>query len=164
MSAPVVLGHLRAPTGGNEELQGTHPFETPEFLLAHNGILLNPEVIDPVMAYSGAPVDSMALVHGIDRAIRDGARVADAIVAAAGAVDGQQACWLWHKREQALYLWRVMSTLFWAKTETSCFLFSSVKVGPVQTPLEQGNVYRVSSDLPRPAIVANFGFYSPYLE
>lgn len=162
--APVILGHVRAPTGGEDGLQSTHPFETPEFLLAHNGILLNADNIAPSMAYSGNPVDSMALVHGIDRALRSGSSVPDAIAGTAASLDGQQACWLWHKREAALYLWRVMSTLFWAESDRSRFVFSSVSYGPANKPVDQGKVFRITPDVPRPVVVADFEFYSPYME
>lgn len=160
---PVVLGHVRAPTDGEAGLQSTHPFETPEFLLAHNGIFLNAGDVPPALAYSGAPVDSMALVHGIDRALRKGSSVPDAIAGTAALMDGQQACWLWHKREEAVYLWRVMSTLFYA-VDPFRFVFSSVSFKQVDKPLDQGKVFRIAPTAPKLDIVADFKFYSPYLE
>ena len=163
-SAPVILAHVRAPTGGSEGLQSTHPFETPEFLLAHNGILLNPKDISPTMAYTGEPVDTMALVHGIDRALRNGWSVPIAIAKTAASLKGQQACWLWHKREAALYIWRVMSTLFCDEADPSRFVFSSVVHGPASKPVDQGKVFRVTPDVPKPVVVADFEFYSPYME
>jgi glucosamine 6-phosphate synthetase-like amidotransferase/phosphosugar isomerase protein len=161
--AEVVLCHVRAPTNGRDALQTTHPFETPEFLLAHNGIFLNPETIVPSLAYTGPEVDSMALVHGIDKHLRQGASVAEAIATTAALLDGQQACWLWHKREEALYLWRVMSTLFWSSCESNRFVFSSASVEEINAPLSEGHVHRVTPTSPRPIIVASFEYYSPYL-
>ncbi len=158
----IVLGHVRAATSGARDKRGVHPFESADLLLAHNGILLNHADFP---AWQGAAgVDSETILNGIQAHLDEapGQQTAGAITRTISQLEGQQACWLWHKRERALYLWRVMSPLFFGRTDTS-LTFASTRTNDCPHPLPEGIVYRFIPFTMAWQQVATFPFTSPYL-
>jgi len=164
----IALGHIRAPTGGqSEDVAEVHPFETRDLLLAHNGLLLNHEqfpqwrVIDPALH-----VDSQVIVGGIQCALDAGESVTQAIKSTVEKLDGQQACWLWHKPTQMIYVWRVMSPIYVSADESLPFItFSSVRdATQPQTLLEEGHIYQLDAGHAQAAFqsMETFRFYNPY--
>lgn len=148
-----VLCHLLAPTGNDKRI---HPFETDRFILAHNGILLDYE---RHYQWKIGPIDSQYLLGGIQYFVdyyRD--TPLRAIIKTNEALEGQRACWLWDKFESKLYLWRVMSPIFF--TSEKQFTFSSTKF-PGGTLMEEGVIMEL--DALSITQEAKFKFYSPYL-
>lgn len=147
----VILFHLLSSTGPKR----IHPFETDQFIFAHNGILIDYEGL--TQFESLGPVDSQYLLTAIE--YYSGSESSKAIVEANEKFNGQRACWLWDKFDQSLYLWRVMSPLYVMQSEDA-LLFSSYQCEKRYTLLEEGVVYQVKNSIIKE--VEKFSFYSPY--
>jgi glutamine phosphoribosylpyrophosphate amidotransferase len=158
----IALGHVKAPTGGqSDNIAEVHPFENANLLLAHNGLLLNhlqfPEWrLDPAIN-----VDSQVIIGGIQMKLDTGLTVIEAIKETVEALDGQQACWLWHKPTGDLYLWRVMSPIY-KGMDTEQFIFSSTKSNATQQILREGVIYRFDWTHYDLIEITNFDYYNPY--
>jgi glutamine phosphoribosylpyrophosphate amidotransferase len=161
-AAKVFLGHIRAPTGGRTtNLNEIHPFETSSFLLAHNGLLLNHHKFPDWKIDQTRDVDSQMIIGGIQRFFQDGRSVQHAITETVQRLDGQQACWLWHKTEPMIYLWRVMSTLFYSH-QPDYFVFSSIKGDLTPQRLPEGAVYQLDPRTIQFMEAGSFEYYNPY--
>jgi predicted glutamine amidotransferase len=158
-AAPIMLGHVRAPTAGrSDNLAEVHPFETGDLFLAHNGLLLNHAQFQGWNPDPAIKVDSLVIIGGIQQQLNAGKPIIDAIRATVEVLDGQQACWLWDKRKSALYLWRVMSPIYVGDQQGLCF--SSVKDEIASTLLEEGTIYQLQDQ--RLSMCSTFKFYNPY--
>lgn len=159
----IALGHNCTPTAGQYSagVERLHPFESAECLLAHNGLLLNPHLFPHWQLSPQDKVDSQLILGGIENYLQQGQTVTEAIAHTAGQLEGQQACWLWHKPTSTLYLWRVMAPLFVENTAAS-FAFSSLKTAGIQTLLTEGVVYQLTFPALQFTAVGSFPFYSPY--
>jgi glutamine phosphoribosylpyrophosphate amidotransferase len=158
-AAPIMLGHVRAPTAGqNHNISAIHPFETADLLLAHNGLLLNHTQFAAWNPNPATQVDSLVIIGGIQQGLNAGKAITDAIRDTVQVLDGQQACWLWDKREASLYLWRVMSPIYAGERDGLCF--SSVKDERAATLLDEGAIYRLHrQSLERRG---EFTYHNPY--
>ncbi len=160
----VALAHNGTPTNGRPlTATAVHPFASRSALLAHNGMLLNHEAFGQWRLDRERPssVDSEIILGGIQHYLDEGTAVAQAIAETVSQLEGQQACWLWHRPTQQLYLWRVMSPLFMFNDGQSVH-FSSVRLGPIQNLLPEGIVYRLDPATLSLTEAAVFNFYSPY--
>ncbi|MGQ4808059.1 Amidophosphoribosyltransferase [Candidatus Entotheonellaceae bacterium PAL068K] len=158
----ITLGHIRAPTAGQSANPvEIHPFETPAGYLAHNGLLLNHTQFPEWRVNPNINVDSQVIVGGIQHHLHQGLETWQAIKSTVERLEGQQACWYWHQREQCMYLWRVMSPIY-INMGTSVFRFSSVQSRLADTLLTEGRIYKFS--LPDFVFteVGKFSFHSPY--
>ena len=142
----VVLGHVRAPIGGQTDtVDFLHPFETADFMLAHNGLLLN--WYKPV-AYGLPNVDSACMLEIIQRTYSERGSVLYAIQLACEELQGQFACWLYHKTTGDVYIWRCMSPLWithtqeWTSVSSVCP--SMPKEGCLVEPLPEGQIRKFS--------------------
>lgn len=187
--ANVALGHIRAPTGSrSNSVAEVHPFAVDDLLLAHNGLLLNHLDFPEWRLDTAVTVDSQIILGGIHTYRQKGLSISEAIAKTVSQLDGQQACWLWSKAEQMLYLWRVMSTVYVWQTEDA-FVFSSTSLqgfstrrrggaeGDVERPslhdstnlfldnvlLDAGKVYQFDFATMNLKISGVFEYYSPYL-
>jgi len=161
--AKMVLGHVRAPTDGRaDDPQAVHPFETHALWLAHNGLLLNHADFAHWRIESHPNVDSTVLIGGIQRALDEGQPIMAAIQRTVEALDGQQACWLWHKPDQLIYLWRVMAPIYWQK-DADRLTFSSVRSGdPGEALLSEGMIYRFDPTALTLNEIGQFRYYNPF--
>lgn len=151
----IVLCHLLAPTGNDKRI---HPFETDRFVLAHNGILLNYE---QYTTWKIGPVDSQYILGGIQYFVDDyHYDPLTAIIRVNETLQGQRACWMWDKIERKLYLWRVMSPIFFRNGRE--FIFSSTRFPEAQL-MEEGVVFEVDYQTRVITQDAKFKFYSPYM-
>ena len=166
--AIIALGHVRAPTGGqSSNIAEVHPFETRDLLLAHNGLLLNHTDFPQWRIDPAQNVDSQVIIGGIQRHLDDGLPLAEAIKQTVEALDGQQACWLWHKPTSQIYLWRVMAPNYVSvhaaqDHHPQRLIFSSIKGPLAQNLLDEGIIYRLDPAVLSLSEVANFAFYNPY--
>ena len=129
-------GRCRAPTGRqSNDIAEVHPFETPDILLAHNGLLLNHADFPQWRINTTIQVDSQVIAGGIQHYLGAGETVPDAIQHTVEVLDGQQACWLWHKPSAAVYLWRVMAPVYYT-SGADALAFSSVKDSATQMLIE----------------------------
>lgn len=162
--AEAVFGHVRAPTHGDpDNLAEVHPFETRAVLLAHNGLLLNHDRYPQWRIDTSSEVDSQVIAGGVQSHLDAGLSIVEAICRTIEVLDGQQACWLWHKPSAQLYLWRVMSPIYTgidASNESLCF--SSIKSPGVETLLAEGMLHRLDTDARAFRPLQAFSYYSPY--
>ena len=157
----LILAHIRAPTSTQStQLANVHPFETPDGYLAHNGLLLNHAEYSKW--YEGYTVDSQIIIGGIQSHLNQGMEIVNAIEKTAAALEGQQACWYWHKPKQHLYFWRVMSPIYVSDSEETLY-FSSIQHELASLLLKEGVIYRYSLSLSCLTEVGAFEFQSPYL-
>lgn len=158
----MALGHVRAPTGRQSNaIEEVHPFETADLLLAHNGLLLNHADFPDWRINPDLEVDSQVIIGGIQKNLGDGESLVDAIKHTVEALDGQQACWLWHKPMHDLYLWRVMSPIYQTVSAEKT-VFSSVKADSAQTLLEEGIIYQLNTSGLTFTPVQDFSYYNPF--
>ena len=160
--AQIMLGHVRAPTGGQSTHLGEiHPFETAAGYLAHNGLLLNHQQFPEWDINPSLSVDSQVILGGIQYHCAHGLETSQAIKSTLECLEGQQACWYWHKQELCLYLWRVMAPIY-VSIETDVFRFSSIKSCLAETLLTEGVIYKFSLLDFILKEVRGFLFHSPY--
>lgn len=160
--AKVFLGHIRAPTGKqSKDIREVHPFETSTLLLAHNGLLLNHTDFPNWRIYRDLEVDSQIIIGGIQNHLNSAEHLIAAITQTISQLEGQQACWLWHTLSPALYLWRVMSSLYYHHRPGQ-FIFSSVKCELANHLLPEGRVYQILPLAEEFSALAKFKFYNPY--
>jgi glucosamine 6-phosphate synthetase-like amidotransferase/phosphosugar isomerase protein len=164
--ARVALFHTRAPTHGQTNAwQCLHPFEGRTTLLAHNGLLLNHAEFAGYNGWRPWQVDSMAIQALIEEGIKAQSDTPKAIKAACEMLKGQQACWLWDKRDGNVYLWRVMSPLH-VGIHDGILYFSSVSHPAVASQsLVEGYVYRIPrTDGIGLEIAGDFEYETPYAD
>lgn len=163
--ATVALFHSRAPTGTQSSTwRHIHPFESRNFLVAHNGLLFNHDTFAQLNGWKPFEVDSMVIPKLLEHCILSNPEGGAPAAAryAAGSLEGQQACWAWSKPEQRLYLWRVMSPIFVGYHKDS-FNFASVQTYSTPDGLEEGKIYRYEGD-GNLGVVGEFAFTTPYAE
>ena len=160
--AHVALGHIRAPTASrSNSIAELHPFETADLLLAHNGLLLNHWEFPQWQLNTAVSVDSQVILGGISHYLAAGKSIEDAISQTVSQLEGQQACWLWSKSRQTLYLWRVMSPIY-INQSVQDFRFSSTKSDSMNTLLEEGKIYQFNVSQMTLSVCGTFEFHSPY--
>ena len=142
------MGHTQAPTGNEREYtpHTTHPFETNNWIVSHNGVLENSEQLAREhlqhLDYDLPAVDTAVIpallddkYHGYD---------VPAIEHVCSLLKGTFACWMYSKLGRQAYLVRSGSTLF-GDTSTGCF--SSVKIPEsVDMMLAEGVIYCVTAE------------------
>ncbi len=161
-NARLVLSHIRAPTGGqSNDPTEIHPYETADLWLAHNGLLLNHEQFSQWRILPHSSVDSQVIIGGIQWHLTNGRSLLAAICQTVEQLEGQQACWLWHKPTQQIYLWRVMSPIYLDQTATT-LLFSSVRPSADATLMPEGEIWRIDPLNCHIERAATFTFYNPY--
>lgn len=146
--------HVRAPTNGqNDDVDAIHPFDTERFWFCHNGILVNWKGNTLIDRWKGAAfsgpyrsldVDSLGILAGIEALIGANMLTSFAVSEVMSRLEGQAACVLWDKATRVLYLWRVMSTLYW-KVIHGTFYFSSVPIDGDGELLDEGKIYAISA-------------------
>lgn len=163
----VALGHIRAPTGGrisadlpNAE-RDIHPFQTTDLLLAHNGILLNHVHFSAWTNGQPVTVDSQIIIWGIQTHLDQGNDLITAIQKTVSQLEGQQACWLWHKASRQLYFWRVMSPIYISQ-KPDLLQFSSNKSNKLTQRLQEGRIYQMNAVTLSLAEIATFDYQTPY--
>lgn len=171
----VAAYHVRAPTNGTDkDLRKLHPFSTPRFHLAHNGILLGwktgPIYRLRATTFGGYPaqidVDTMVILASIQHYLERGTNLPDAIGQMVKEVEGQQACWLWDNLTERLLLWRVMSTLYTAVVDEVAYFTSAYpkESDHVFTSLDQGFILSLSPSVIglRVSAEGHFEYKTPY--
>lgn len=163
----LVLGHIRAPIGSrSNRVEDGHPFAVEDMYLAHNGLLLNHQQFPAWQLFPSSEVDSQYILGGIQAHRLQGLPTVEAICATVPQLEGQQACWLWSPADSALFLWRVMSPIYYSLTNTS-FSFSSSRyqqngVEHIETLLPEGVIFQLYLFTLTLEQAANFSYYSPY--
>ncbi len=157
------LGHILAPTAGKlKSIAQIHPFETPTGYLAHNGLLLNHKQFSAWRIHPNLEVDSQVIIGGIEYHLKAGLEISAAIKKTIEFLEGQQACWYWHKPTHCLYLWRVMSPIYIGQNSNT-FYFSSTQHNLFsECLLKEGILYKFDLGSFSLKPITDFSFYSPY--
>ena len=118
-----ILGHTRFATVGSYNVNANnHPFETNNFVFAHNGSYFPITTVASnivVDKYSGTvpETDSFELLANIQTYYDDGMNVPEAVETAINDGYGAYAFWLYHKDDDKLYLFREDNPLHIAQTK-----------------------------------------------
>jgi glutamine phosphoribosylpyrophosphate amidotransferase len=121
VQADFILLHLVSPTGRSRTI---HPLVNEKYILAHNGILidykkqLNFNDID-------TNLDTAYLFSAINK-YNEVLRNERNIIEAIQLFEGQQTCFLINTVDKRIYLWRVLSSLYYDNIE-GCDILSSTK-------------------------------------
>ena len=127
----LILMHTRASTQGAAEYnENNHPFNTENFILAHNGGVVNDSTVMTkfkIKNDKNIQCDSYAIVSLIQHFFNSGKSVVESIKLTCKEITGGMACWLYHKDTGNLYLWRNSNPIEYAFDEESgTFVFASV--------------------------------------
>jgi len=115
----VFLGHTRYQTTSSPSvLDNNHPFETKDFVLAHNGTICNHEKIREIMKIDEkAPLtDSFVIVYLIQKFYntlkkngkfkKEEDAVKEAITRTVSQLEGGYSCWLFHLKSGTVFLFK----------------------------------------------------------
>jgi glucosamine 6-phosphate synthetase-like amidotransferase/phosphosugar isomerase protein len=155
MSYDTFLGHTQAPTSAERQYQPTtsHPFETKNFVIAHNGVLENHlELADE----HRIDRDKVKVDSQIIPILLDDMYVGNDVMAiheVCNMLQGIFACWIYCKRTKLAYVVRSGCTLYTNKSRTK---FSSTVCSDVNDELEQGIIYCYT-----PEGLTNVGEFTP---
>jgi glucosamine 6-phosphate synthetase-like amidotransferase/phosphosugar isomerase protein len=154
------LGHVQAPTGKYRDwsYETSHPFESGEWIVAHNGVLENYETLkrEHTLEYDN-PVDTY-LIPSLLANLYVG-DVVRCLHETFSKIKGTFACWLYNKRSRKIYVVRSGSTLYYNDTIPS---ISSIKTDAVSTEVEEGAIYEMSPDEGM-VLVGEFTTHSPFI-
>ena len=128
--ANVVLMHTRASTTGDPEVnENNHPFNTNDFILAHNGVIRNhTEMLKKFNIKTKIECDSYAIIALIQHFYKTNKSVKESIIEMSKYIQGSYACWLYHKEKKELYLFRNTGTSpieFFFDKENNLLAFAS---------------------------------------
>ena len=99
-----IVAHTRATTKGSEDKnQNNHPFETENFVLAHNGTIWNYNKIEHK---TDIETDSYVIIHNIEEEYNKYKSIPKAIKTTCEKLEGSYACWLLFKPTGSIYLFR----------------------------------------------------------
>lgn len=155
------VGHVQAPTSKKQtwEENTSHPFETEDWLLAHNGVLTNFDKLNKKYCeWNDNPVDTSVIINMIQNESYKPKRVKeiDIISKVCSHLEGTFACYIINKNSGSIYLVRQGSTLFYRGS-----YFSSV-AGKYMSEVPEGTILQLGDDftfLP----VDEFKCSSPFL-
>ena len=106
----IVLGHTRfATTGSEKRNMNNHPFETRDFVMAHNGVIQNNtnfEFESNIKKKSDIETDSVVIVKSIQEQFEKHKDVEMAIKETTKKLYGSYACWVLFKKTGSVFLFR----------------------------------------------------------
>ncbi|NBP03895.1 MAG: hypothetical protein EBU90_28120, partial [Proteobacteria bacterium] len=110
------LGHVQAPTSKKQtyDPDTSHPFESPDWVVAHNGVLTNFHRLNSIYCPKNPnPVDTSVLPCMLQTEYTDHKDEVKAISEVFSLVEGTFACYIVSKQSKTVYLVRQGSTLFY---------------------------------------------------
>jgi glucosamine 6-phosphate synthetase-like amidotransferase/phosphosugar isomerase protein len=155
----VYLGHVQAPTSSSRQViaETTHPFESGDWLVAHNGVLENFEELKQSYYISDHtnPVDS-----SIIPVLLSELWVGDELLCIKETCEklkGTFACWIVNKVSKNVFFVRSGSTLYMNDIRGE---ISSVKYTDLEQEMLQGKIYQLTGE--GITIVGEFKADSPF--
>lgn len=159
-SVEVFLAHTRASTQGSEtEFKNNHPFETDDFVMAHNGGCQRHKDLKKELNLTyDSDCDSPVIIYAIQKRYNElneiddvEKRVEEAIIKGLTDVkEANMACWLVHKNSGRVFLWRNVNPIEFAIKE-NFIVFNSeyspikefnVEIGDIKT-LESYKIFEI---------------------
>lgn len=139
------LGHVQAPTSKKQtyDVATSHPFETEDWVLAHNGVLTNfKQLNDQHCKYNINPVDTSVIINMLQdeyiiSKIKDEVKIISKVLSR---LEGTFACYIVNRQSQSIYIVRQGSTLFFNEQGD----FSSIK-GISMKEVPEGEIYKIMS-------------------
>jgi len=108
-----LLAHTRATTTGTENKnQNNHPFQTKDFILAHNGCIWNHHSVRANLKKTDIETDSIVILKLIQDEYNKNKDISLAIAKMAKRLTGNYACWLMFKKTGSVYLFRHNNPLY----------------------------------------------------
>jgi glutamine phosphoribosylpyrophosphate amidotransferase len=168
----VLLGHVRAPTGGASlEDHNNHPFHIGTLFMAHNGIILNHDDLCDRYNISKQVVetDSYAMLAAIAANVNHAQDLSTYLTDLADVlskqIKGSFACWLYSAKFDTVSIFRVISSLYYSCIPHARLDFSSESLGALSfcdsQLLEEGVILTMRMDTGA-IIKTGFSYYSPY--
>jgi len=110
-----MLMHTRLNTNGHPEVnENNHPFNTKDFILAHNGNIGNWEALKTKHSIETAiECDSYIIVSLIQKFFDECKSIPEAIEKTVGELTGGFACWLYYKPKGEVYLFRNSNPIYY---------------------------------------------------
>ena len=104
----ISLIHTRAAnTSESTEIKNNHPFNTKDFILAHNGTITNHIYLKSTYKFDyDTETDSAIIVALIQKYFDEGNSIQESIIKTSEKLDGNYACWLYHKGTDDVYLFK----------------------------------------------------------
>jgi len=134
------LGHTQAPTSSNRQFhtRTSHPFDTGNFIVAHNGVLENHEKLAKqyLRRVPISNVDSEYIPALLSESY-DGDDV-NTISETMSEIEGTFGCWIFSKRTRQSYIVRSGSTIYGNINNGN---FSSIIAGDCNVELREGIIY-----------------------
>jgi len=124
----IFLAHTRAPTNGSpDDNENNHPFNTKDFILAHNGVIGNHEELKKKYGLEyDSECDSAIIIHLIQHFYDLTHDVVESIRRTAEELSGSYACWLFHKETSDVYLFRHSNPIYYfVDKRNKCIVFAS---------------------------------------
>jgi hypothetical protein len=124
------LVHTRAPTQGPATVnENNHPFNTENFVLAHNGAVNNDaELLKTYNIKTDIQCDSFPIVAMIQHFFSTGKTVVESINEMSKVLRGNYACWLYHKDTGDLYLFRNSQPIsYYIDKKNNVMMFASLE-------------------------------------
>ena len=146
----IFLGHTQSPTGSVREYRHdtTHPFETSNWIVAHNGVLNNyKSIIEEFLPGHDIDVDSSVIPAFMEyllrnKPVKDNIVLMDNIVESVlNRLSGTYAVFVYNKPNNLLYVARAGCTLYYDKQKP---IFSSVCTQELE-PFPDYTLQRVSN-------------------
>jgi len=137
-SYDMYLGHTQAPTSSQRKYKPitSHPFNYGRFVVAHNGVLENHNILSQEYFNEDVTVDSEIIPKLLDTMF-----VGDDIYAieeVCNKLKGIFSCWIYSKYTSQVYIVRSGSTLY---TDDDMQVFTSIKTNKATKQLDEGKIY-----------------------
>lgn len=138
------LGHVQAPTSRKQvfEEDTSHPFETEDWLVAHNGVLTNFQALNKkYCVMNDNPVDTSIIVNMLqdEFIVTKEKEEVNVISTVLSRLEGTFACYIVNKLTKSVFIVRQGSTLFFNDKGD----FSSVK-GLTMKEVPEGEIYQIT--------------------
>ena len=146
--ASYYMGHTQSPTGSVREYHPstTHPFESRQWLIAHNGVINNwKELAEKYLPTHKCAVDTSIIPSLLEMyiAARHTVEEIDKVVEKVlNMISGTYGVFIYNKTHDVLYVARCGSTMFYNDKNMA---FSSTQTSDLKT-LPEHTLYRVAND------------------
>jgi len=161
-----ILGHFQAPTSAKRkwDYDTSHPFETLDWCVAHNGVITNFEKLNNTYTpWNVNPVDSSVIVSMIQKEYEDEQTTStkkeyEILERVLGRIEGTFALYIVNVNNWNTYICRQGSTLFFDEHGN----FSSI-AGKNMTVVPEGKIFQLVDNYKAFKQVGEFTSKSPFL-
>jgi glucosamine 6-phosphate synthetase-like amidotransferase/phosphosugar isomerase protein len=161
-----IMGHFQAPTSAKRkwDYDTSHPFETMDWLIAHNGVLTNFDYLNMTYTpWNVNPVDSSVIVSMLQQEYEDGKKISikkehELLEKVLDRIEGTFALYIVNTNNWNTYICRQGSTLFYDVNGN----FSSI-AGRSMVEVPEGKIYQLVNNYKSFKQIGEFQSKSPFL-